>query len=432
VRIAGLVAYFIARLSLAQELSVEPFEANGIYGLGEPAGWTITAPEDAGRVAEVDYVVRQNDFSVIATGRLDLSAPAEIRVVLDEPAMIRAELQDTEGDKPPVVVAAAIAPNQIEPSIAEPDDFDEFWADKIAQLHAVPSNPVLRPEPSGMAGVDYAILTMDHIGGAQVHGQVAKPAGEGPFPGLVIFQWASPPYPLEPEWVTDRAREGWLVVNIEPHDVLPDQPQAYYDALPNELKQYHTIGRTDRDRNYFLRMYLADYRAIDYLTSRADWNGETLVVTGTSMGGQQSLCSAGLHREVDALIVHVPSGADTSGPLHGRASGYPGWPTDDLSIVETARYFDTVNCASRITAASLVSMGFLDTISPPVGIWAVFNAIRGPKEIVPLVDAAHNHQATAEQQAPYTERAAEWLSVLARDALPTCRPKVDPAWLCQL
>jgi cephalosporin-C deacetylase-like acetyl esterase len=58
-------------------------------------------------------------------------------------------------------------------------------------------------------------------------------------------------------------------------------------------------------------------------------------------------------------------------------------------------------------------MGFVDTVCPPVGIFAAFNQLRGPREAVPLVDAAHNHQSTAEQQAAYTVRAAEWLSALA-------------------
>jgi lysophospholipase L1-like esterase len=138
-----------------------------------------------------------------------------------------------------------------------------------------------------------------------------------------------------------------------------------------------------------------------------------MVVTGTSMGGQQSLCTAAFHSAVTALVVHVPSGADALGPLHGRASGYPNWPTDDPKVVKTSPYFDTVNCASRIRVPSLVSMGFVDTVTPPVGIWAAFNEIRGPKEVVPLVTAAHNHEATPEQQAPYTNRAADWFRSLA-------------------
>jgi lysophospholipase L1-like esterase len=80
--------------------------------------------------------------------------------------------------------------------------------------------------------------------------------------------------------------------------------------------------------------------------------------------------------------------------------------------METALYFDAVNFASRIKAASLVSMGFIDTVTPPVGIWIAFNQIRGPKEAVPMIDSPHNHQATPAQQLPYTSRSAEWLGAL--------------------
>ena len=126
-------------------------------------------------------------------------------------------------------------------------------------------------------------------------------------------------------------------------------------------------------------MYLADIRAVDYLASRPDWDGKTLVVMGTSMGGQQSLCTAGLHPKVTAMLVNVPAGADANGTAHGRKIGYPNWDVNDPKVLETAQYFDTVNCAARIKVPSLVAMGFIDTVTPPVGIWAAFNQIKAPE-----------------------------------------------------
>ncbi|MFL6277543.1 MAG: GDSL-type esterase/lipase family protein, partial [Blastocatellia bacterium] len=231
---------------------------------------------------------------------------------------------------------------------------------------------------------------------------------------LVIFQWASPPYPLQKRWVTDRAAEGWLTLNIEPHDVLPDQPPAYYSALPEAIKHYESIGQTDREKNYFLQMYLADYRAVEYITHQPDWDGKTLVVMGTSMGGQQSLCVAGLHPKITHLIVNEPAGCDTNGSLHGRAAGYPNWPADNPQVMQTALYFDPVNFASKIKATSMVAMGFVDTVAPPVGIWIAFNQIQGAKEAVPMIDSPHNHVATPAQQYPFTSRSAEWLSTLVK------------------
>lgn len=51
-------------------------------------------------------------------------------------------------------------------------------------------------------------------------------------PGPRHLQSASPPYPLQ-QRVSGRAAEGWLEFNVELHDVLPDQPPSYYEALPD-------------------------------------------------------------------------------------------------------------------------------------------------------------------------------------------------------
>lgn len=136
------------------------------------------------------------------------------------------------------------------------------------------------------------------------------------------------------------------------------------------------------------------------------------------MGGMQSLATAGLHQKVTHLIVNVPAGCDTNAPLHGRQLGYPFFPAGNPKVMETALYVDPVNFASRIKATSLVAMGFIDTISPPAGIWTAFNQISGPKEVVPMIDSPHNHLATPAQQAPYTRRSEEWLSAIRKTGHP--------------
>jgi cephalosporin-C deacetylase-like acetyl esterase len=168
-------------------------------------------------------------------------------------------------------------------------------------------------------------------------------------------------------------------------------------------------------------MYLGDYRAAEYLASRADWDGKTLVVMGTSMGGQQGFAVAGLDPRVTALIAHVPAGCDLLGPLHGRAPPYPNWDVERPEVRRTAGYFDAVNFAPRIRARALVSMGFIDETSPPAGVWAVFNELAGDKEAAPMPESPHNHLATPEQMLPYTRRAAAWLDALAHGQDPLGR-----------
>jgi cephalosporin-C deacetylase len=389
-----------------------PYNPSGIYALGEKVGWHVTLPWSA---QEAMYVIRKNNLAEIGRGTVRPGTPTHIETTLDEPGMVFVEVTETAPGAKPKALGAAVAPEKIGAAIPAPQDFDAFWAAKIKALRKVPAKPVFTEKPSEKDGIDFGILRMDHLDGKHVWAQVAKPhdaTGKKKYPGLVILQWASPPYPLQKSWVTDRAAEGWLAVNVEPHDVMPDQPQSYYDALPAELKNYNGIETRNRDRNYFLYMYLGDIRAVDYLASRPDWDGKTLVVMGTSMGGQQSLCTAGLHPKVSAMLINVPAGADANGNAHGRKIGYPFWNVNDPKVLETAQYFDTVNCAAHIKVPSLVSMGFIDTVTPPVGIWAAFNQIQGRKEAAPMPDSPHNHLATPEQSKPWNDASARWLGAL--------------------
>jgi cephalosporin-C deacetylase-like acetyl esterase len=159
-------------------------------------------------------------------------------------------------------------------------------------------------------------------------------------------------------------------------------------------------------------MYLRDSRVLDWLVTRPDWDGKTIVLMGTSMGGQQSLALAGLRPEkITAVLVNVPAGADLNADLHGRKAGYPNWPAGDAKVMNTALYFDTVNFASRIRAPVIAAMGFIDTVSPPAGIWTALNQIPGAKEPVPMIESEHNNF-TPEKELNWNARSREVLDLL--------------------
>lgn len=410
---------------MARKLILTPFNASAIYALGETAGWHVRlGPDHRASTKTYYYALKKNNFEVIDSGWINVSRPTRIEVVMHEPATIFVELGLMD-DEEFTVAGAAVAPHLIQPSATEPEDFDRFWALKIAQLRLVPADPVITTKASGRAEIDYGTLHMNLLDGRSVHGQVAKPRGADGLPGFVYFQWAGGPYPLRKAWVTDRAAEGFLALNIQPHDVLPDAPQEYYDALPEEVKNYHSVGREDRDESYYLGMYLATHRAVDYIVNHPNWDRRTLVVMGTSMGGMQALWAAALHPSVTAVIAHVPAGADSNGPLHGRAAAYPFTCADTPQSYRTSLYFDIVNCAPRIRVPTLLSIGFVDEVAPPAGLWTVFNRLGGRKEVVPLIDAAHNHEATIEQQAPFDRRAEAWLAALARGQDPISAQRMN-------
>jgi cephalosporin-C deacetylase-like acetyl esterase len=221
--------------------------------------------------------------------------------------------------------------------------------------------------------------------GSKAHGYVAKPARDGKFPAVIQLQYAGV-YALNPALAARRAADGWLMLNVDSHDKSPSDPSG---DVP---RAYQAIGNSDRESSYFLTMYLRDSRVLDYLLTRPDWDHQTIVLMGGSMGGQQSLALAGLRPEpITAVLVCVPAGADSNGDLHSRKAGYPNWPSDNADVMKTALYFDTVNFASRIKAPVFAGLGFIDTISPPAGNWTMLNQVHAPVEAMSMIDSEHDN-----------------------------------------
>ena len=395
---------------IPQELSFAPYDATGIYDVGETVGWTV-APAAASPRYAYKWTIRRNNAVVIKEGVLDLTNGRDtIDVVASEPGMIYvaveavAPLDTTAGAVPPFTggnagrntgfyaVGAAVAPTRIGLSTPRPADFDAFWDTKLAAQATVPINAVLNPITTDVAGVDISIFELDALG-SKAHGYVARPAREGRFPAIIQLQYAGV-YALGPGAAARRASEGWLILNVDAHDKLPSDPAG---TIP---RNYATVGNTNREQSYFLNMYLRDSRALDYLLTRSDWDGRTIVLTGGSMGGQQSLVLAGLRPEhIDAVLVCVPAGADANGDRHGRKAGYPNWPSDNPDVMKTSLYFDPVNFASRIKASVMAGIGFIDTISPPAGIWTMLNQIPGAVEALPMIESEHDNLTPAKGRA---------------------------------
>ena len=278
---------------------------------------------------------------------------------------------------------------KIQPALPRPEDFDAFWEAKLKDLADVAMNPKLDPADAGKPNVDYFKITLDNIRGSHIRGQLARPKQGGKLPAMLIVQWAGV-YPLQKGWVTSRAAEGWLVLNINAHDLPIDESEQFYkDQAAGPLKDYPAIGNDDRETSYFLRMYLSCYRAAQYLTERTDWDGRTLVVTGGSQGGLQSIVTAGLHPKISAALACVPAGCDLNGPVAGRMPGWPMWywktqGKDEAKVRRAAGYYDVVNFASRVKCPVLIGVGLIDTTCPSPGVFAAYNQLQGPKEIVVL------------------------------------------------
>ena len=225
------------------------------------------------------WTARRNNAVVLKEGKLDLSSGEDkIEIAGDQPEMIYVAVEPYASLSPDTAapayvggntgrnnglyaVGAAVTPAKIGLSTPRPEDFDTFWDGKLAQQAKVPINPLLTKVETDVPGVELSMFVLDALG-SQTHGYLAKPAGEGKFPALIQLQYAGV-YALNARGAAQRAAEGWLFINVDSHDKLPSDPAG---TVP---RSYQSVGNTDREKSYFLNMYLRDSRALDYLVNTA-------------------------------------------------------------------------------------------------------------------------------------------------------------------
>jgi cephalosporin-C deacetylase len=421
--LVGLVFVVHATFASAQSITVKPVKADAVYAPGDAIEWRVETKDLDG---PLPFKVKKGGLTVIQDGKLELkNGGGVVSAKLDEPGTLLLEVVapgKTTADKKPLrgLGGAIVAPEKIGVSLPPPDDFDAFWADQIKSMSAFPVNPKLEPATAkptrdGRPPFEYFKVTMDSINGTRIYGQLAKPKKEGKFPALLLVQYAGV-YGLPASNVVRRAEDGWLCLNIMAHDLPFDKDEAFYkEQSAGPLKDYVRIGNEDRLTSYFLRMYLNCHRAAEYLATRDDWDGNTLVVMGTSQGGGQAFAAAGLHPKITAMIANVPAGCDLTGDQVGRTPGWPNWPgqswgRDKAKVVAASRYFCATNFAKNIKCPVMVSAGLIDETCPPAGIAASVNATQGKKELIVL--PLSNHHGTGNAQAEFYKKSETWLNQL--------------------
>ncbi len=331
---------------------------DGLYTCGDQATFSLRLLDAEGNPQEatVAYTLTLDGAEQFDAGEVQVGAePGKIAGTLDRPGVLRCTAwAEVDGKRVYGFGGAAFDPEQIEPTAPHPDDFDEFWAAQKALLAEVPMDAQLeeRDAPAGV-GALYKV-SLANVDGRRVYGWLALPEGDGPAPAVMSFTAAGV------SGATARTAQAWaqrgfVSMHIIHHNFDVETPAEEAAALKaGELATYYRDGADSRDTYYFRYVVLGCVRAIDLLTSQPQWDGEHLVVTGSSQGGGLSLCLAGLDDRVSALAANVPALCDHTGLQQNRPSGWPRLiPADDPSgqITQVAPYFDAVNFARRFEPA---------------------------------------------------------------------------------
>jgi cephalosporin-C deacetylase len=280
------------------------------------------------------------------------------------------------------------------PAVAEPEDFDTFWRNTLAETDAFPLDVRLSAADTPYQTVQIFDVSFAGFGGDRINAWLARPAGRrDDLPALVEFlgygggrdvpganlEWASAGYAhLLVDTRGQGSRWGGGGDTPDPHGSAPSAPG------------FMTRGINSPETYYYRRVFTDGVRAVAALRSLDGVDADRVAVHGVSQGGGISLAVAGLVGDLAAVLPDVPFLCHFERAVdfcendpYAEITRYLAVHRDLVDqTFATLAYFDGVNFARRAAAPALFSVGLMDQTTPPSTVYAAYNAYAGPKEMV--------------------------------------------------
>jgi cephalosporin-C deacetylase-like acetyl esterase len=290
------------------------------------------------------------------------------------------------------LATAGFEPEKIQPTVKDPADFQDFWNNAIAEARKVNLDPklTLMPERCTSDANVYHISFQNEVQGSRIYGILAVPKKPGKYPAILRVPGAGiRPYAGDAR----TAGQGIITLEIGIHGIpVILDPQVYADLNGGALSNYWSIRMNNRDLHYYKRVYLGCVRAVDFIFSLPEFDGNNIAVTGGSQGGALTIVTSGLDKRIKYAAGLYPALCDHTGYLNKRAGGWPHYFRNSQpgpGELETLSYYDVVNFARRVSIPGLYLWGFNDLTCPPTSMYSAFNVITSPKELQIFQETGH-------------------------------------------
>jgi cephalosporin-C deacetylase len=279
------------------------------------------------------------------------------------------------------------------PEVAEPDDFDAFWAERVAEGRALGGEPSFDRVQTPLRYAEVLDVTFPGHAGDPVKGWLLIPRDLEPGRPLVVeyvgygggrghpLDWLPLVGAGHPHFVMDTRGQGggWRGADT------PDPGDAGAPSTPG----FMTRGIADPRTYYYTRLYVDAVRAVDAVRTHPVAEGRPLATAGASQGGALARAAAAHAGDVAAALPDVPFLAHlrravqiTDAKPFGELIDYGSVHPDRVEhVFATLAYIDAVNHARRATARALFSVGLIDEITPASTVFAAYNHYAGPKQI---------------------------------------------------
>lgn len=247
-------------------------------------------------------------------------------------------------------------------------DFDQFWAQTLAELADVPLDPefVEIPEFSNEKRICYEVRYASWGGGLS-GGIISIPVAEGKYPVCLQFMgYGAPVYHFDPNAAADRIE---FAVSVRDQGIFKGNQDRWIDR-----------GLASRDSFYYRGAFCDVKRAVDFVASLDKADPEKMVAIGESQGGAFTFIAAALDSRIKAAAPAVPFLGDYPDyakivfwPVHEVFETADEQGLDRDELFRMLSYFDVKNFASRVQCPVYMSFGLQDPTCPPHTNFSIYN-----------------------------------------------------------
>jgi cephalosporin-C deacetylase len=284
-----------------------------------------------------------------------------------------------------------------------PDDFAAFWRGRYDEARQVDVAPQVGPLEERRDGVNVFRVTYASVGGIRLGGWLALP--DGPIErGLVIGHGyggrTAPDLPLP---IPGSAAIFPCARGLGTRGLV--------EGIPDDSMRHVLHGIESRDR-YVHGGCVADvWTAASALLRLVPSAAGRLAYAGISFGGGIGALALPWDDRFAAAHLAWPSFGQhprrLTMPCTGSGEAVRRHHAEHPEVLEVLRYFDAASAAARIDIPVQVAAALFDPAVPPPGQFAVYNALRGTRDLVVMSAGHFEHAgAAAEEQAVADARRA--------------------------
>lgn len=311
---------------------------------------------------------------------------------------------------------------QYRPTVAEPADFDDFWARTLAESRAVAAPAQVTRVDTPTTEVDIFDVTFSGFAGDPIKAWYMLPhSGSHTLPVIVEYNGYGGGRGLPHErlaWVT--AGYAYLFMDTRGQGSVwgsggsTADPHGSGPSVPG----FMTRGIDSPENYYYRRVFTDAVLAVDAVRTLDRVDPDRVAVCGGSQGGGIAIAVAGLVPDLLAAMPEVPflqhferAVGFTDDDPYAELKRYLAVHRDRKEqVFSTLSYFDGVNFAKRATSPTLFSVGLMDPVCPPATVFASLNHWAGDSSIE--VYDFNEHEGG---QGYHWERQARWLSDILRN-----------------